>query len=106
MELRRSHSASPQKPQIDLLSSTEEIYMAGPGNETLPSNRHGHRGPDKSVPKTCPKIERSELPFRHRRVWRRFVFRGVRTTTEALLHGKCLEHPGILRGCEGSFALV
>jgi hypothetical protein len=80
--------------------------MAGPGNETLPINRHVIGAWINLSPKTCPKIERSELPFRRRRVWRRFVFRGVRTTTEALLHGKCLEHPGILRGCEGSFALV
>jgi hypothetical protein len=47
---------------VDPLPSTEEIFMAGGGNETLLINRHliGTRL-DKSVPKTCPQIKRSAV---------------------------------------------
>jgi hypothetical protein len=47
---------------LDPLSGTEEIFMAGGGNETLLINRHViGTCLDKSVPKTCPQIERSAV---------------------------------------------
>jgi hypothetical protein len=66
--------------------------MAGGGNETFLINRHviGTR-PDKSVPKTCPQIERSGVAVPAALRLQAFCFLPpCRTTIDPLLHEEVL----------------